>query len=268
MRQVVEKPPPGVKARHSHEVHDGVREMAVFGDAMLDASKVLLRFMGDGVFLPAGKRPAFLELASALVGCGGVDDVTALQTNDVGDILASLGIEAARASIMKQILELFDPGSVNVRHVMLLVDNMTLSGTVKGVKIQGMGHQTSSVLGRACFERATEAFVQGAVQGKTEVPGNVSAAIVTGRPIPIGTTFSSTALVMDEDALPDDEPIEYVPEADSFDMPFQHTWDGPVPSSPLATYDPLDDDDGVQGYVPYYDPLEEEQEIKRARVSA
>ncbi len=81
-------------------------------------------------------------------------DATRTRCNNIFEIASVLGIEAARNAIIREIiLTLKDQGlNVNLRHIMLIADTMTIEGVVKGVTRYGISKKQESVLARASFE--------------------------------------------------------------------------------------------------------------------
>ena len=62
-------------------------------------------------------------------------DITRTKTNDINEIFAVLGIEAARQAIINEVSSVIESQGLNVdiRHLMLIADTMTTTGKVKGI---------------------------------------------------------------------------------------------------------------------------------------
>ncbi len=75
-------------------------------------------------------------------------------TNDIHEIAAVLGIEAARQGIIDEATKVMEMQGldVDIRHLMLVADTMCVSGDVKGITRYGVVSEKSSVLARASFE--------------------------------------------------------------------------------------------------------------------
>jgi len=112
-----------------------------------------------------------------------------VRTNDIHEIMEVLGIEAARNAIVeetKAVME--DQGlDVDIRHLLLLADMMTVSGSVKQIGRHGVVKLKSSVLARAAYEISVQTLLEAAARGEVDnLKGNVE-RILIGREIPVGT---------------------------------------------------------------------------------
>ncbi len=110
-------------------------------------------------------------------------------TNDIHEIADVLGIEAARNAIVKEAKSVLKEQGidVDVRHLLLLADMMTMSGKVQQVGRHGVIKLKSSVLARAAFEISTQTLLDAAVKGEIDnLKGNVE-RILIGKEIPVGT---------------------------------------------------------------------------------
>lgn len=110
-------------------------------------------------------------------------------TNNIHEIADVLGIEAARTAIIKEAKSVLKEQGidVDVRHLLLLADMMTVSGKVQQVGRHGVIKLKSSVLARAAFEISTQTLLDAAVKGEIDnLKGNVE-RILIGKEIPVGT---------------------------------------------------------------------------------
>ena len=116
-------------------------------------------------------------------------DTSRTTTNNVHEIAKTLGIEAARNSLVneaKGVLE--DQGlDVDVRHVMLVADMMTSTGEVQQIGRHGISGKKASVLARAAFEITVPNIVEAAVKGESDPLEGVTENVIVGQSIPIGT---------------------------------------------------------------------------------
>lgn len=121
--------------------------------------------------------------------------------NNPVDVFATLGIEAARTVLIKELNKVleYDGTYVNPRHVMLLVDSMTHTGTLQAMNRYGLKSKTS-VLSQASFETATTALARAALNGSIDPLNGVTECIITGQTAPIGTA-ADTELYLDEKKL-------------------------------------------------------------------
>ena len=116
-------------------------------------------------------------------------DIFNTVTNDFYEIEKLFGIEAARQSIineMKQVVE--SQGlDVDIRHIMLVADIMTVGGTVKGVTRYGVVSEKSSVLARASFETPIKHLINAALVGEDDKLTSIVENVMLNQPIPVGT---------------------------------------------------------------------------------
>ncbi|KAI5189376.1 DNA-directed RNA polymerase III subunit RPC1 [Nematocida minor] len=124
-----------------------------------------------------------------VLGIEGVDP-NATRTNNIYETYRTLGIEAARESIVKEIQYTIGRHgiSVDVRHIGLLADVMCFTGEICGMTrfgLQKMGG--SSVLTLASFEQTGEHLFTAGYSGYEDKIDGVSECIISGQRIPIGT---------------------------------------------------------------------------------
>ena len=110
-------------------------------------------------------------------------------TNHIMEAERSLGIEAARSCVIKEINDTMKAHgmSIDSRHSMLLADVMTYKGEVLGITRFGMAKMKESVLMLASFEKTTDHLFEAALRGRTDQIDGVSECIIMGVPMPIGT---------------------------------------------------------------------------------
>ncbi|MBU4406680.1 MAG: DNA-directed RNA polymerase subunit A'', partial [Candidatus Altiarchaeota archaeon] len=122
------------------------------------------------------------------LGIKGVDG-RRTTTNDILQIYETLGIEAARNAIIKEALEVLKDQNldVDIRHIMLVADQMTVGGEVQAVGRQGISGTKESVLARAAFEETEKHILNAALYGEVDLLEGVAENIIVGQPIPIGT---------------------------------------------------------------------------------
>ena len=119
-----------------------------------------------------------------------------LYTNDVGAILKAYGVEAARASIIREVRSVFEVYGIAVdpRHLSLIADYMTYEGGFKGMNRIGMENAGSSFT-QMSFETTTKfltkAATHGATQGGFEQLESPSSRLIVGQSISYGTGSSN-----------------------------------------------------------------------------
>ena len=132
---------------------------------------------------------AIWEHASALNGSSALIDHTSIHSNDIGAILRHYGVEAARASIVREIASVFAVYgiSVDARHLSLIADYMTSGGSYRPFNRQGMETSTSSPLLKMTFETTVGYLINSAVLGDWDELRSPAARIVMGLPVQLGT---------------------------------------------------------------------------------
>ncbi|XP_012276667.1 DNA-directed RNA polymerase III subunit RPC1 [Orussus abietinus] len=110
-------------------------------------------------------------------------------SNNTIEVFRTLGIEAARATIMTEIkLVMENHGmSIDRRHPMLVADLMTSRGEVLGITRQGLAKMKESVLNLASFEKTADHLFDAAYYGQKDAICGVSESIIMGIPVPVGT---------------------------------------------------------------------------------
>ncbi|XP_048503116.1 DNA-directed RNA polymerase III subunit 1 isoform X2 [Beta vulgaris subsp. vulgaris] len=121
----------------------------------------------------------------------GVHGIKACKTdsNHVIEVQQTLGIEAARSCIIKEIKKVMQIHSMDVdtRHMMLLADVMTSKGEVLGVNRYGIAKMKDSVLMLASFEKTDYHLFNGSLNGRKDKIEGVGERIIMGVPTEIGT---------------------------------------------------------------------------------
>lgn len=116
-------------------------------------------------------------------------DMTRSTTNNINEIYEVFGIEAARNSIIKEATDtLREQGlSVDVRHIMLVADIMTVDGEVKAIGRHGISGEKASVLARAAFEVTVNHLLDAGTRGDIDELRGVTENVIVGQPIKLGT---------------------------------------------------------------------------------
>ncbi len=118
----------------------------------------------------------------------GVDN-TKVISNDIHEVCDVLGIEAARATIIREIKKVINSQGleINGRHLKLIADAMTTTGLVKGITRTGIISQKSSILARASFETPIKQFVNATLKENKDELNSVIENIILNQPVPVGT---------------------------------------------------------------------------------
>ncbi len=116
-------------------------------------------------------------------------DATRTRTNNVNEIFEVMGIEAARAALIHEATEtLKEQGlTVDVRHIMLVADIMTVDGDVKPIGRHGISGEKASVLARAAFEVTVTHLLDSGMRGDVDELRGVTENVIVGQPIRLGT---------------------------------------------------------------------------------
>ncbi|WP_297512421.1 DNA-directed RNA polymerase subunit A'' [Thermococcus sp.] len=123
-------------------------------------------------------------------------DPTRTRTNNIHEIAEVLGIEAARNAIIEEIVNTMrEQGlEVDVRHIMLVADIMTLDGVILPIGRHGVVGEKASVLARAAFEITTQHLFEAAERGETDPLNGVVENVLIGQPVPVGTGIVKLAM--------------------------------------------------------------------------
>lgn len=134
-------------------------------------------------------------------------DLSKTITNDVVEIYEKFGIEAARASLIKELRLVFEAAgnSVNYQHLSILVDIMTNGGTLTSIDRHGLNRLETDPLARASFEKTVDQLLTSAVFGEVDHMNSVSSRIMAGLVIKGGTGLCN--IILDTDLLENSEYI-------------------------------------------------------------
>ncbi|KAH9411829.1 DNA-directed RNA polymerase [Ordospora pajunii] len=110
-------------------------------------------------------------------------------SNDMLEIAETLGIEAARESILNELALVIDGNGsyVNYRHMSLLADVMTMRGYLCGVTRHGVNKTGSGALKRSSFEETVEILLDAALVSERNFCKGITENIMMGQLAPMGT---------------------------------------------------------------------------------
>jgi DNA-directed RNA polymerase subunit A" len=116
-------------------------------------------------------------------------DVARTKSNDLYEIAAVLGIEAARQAIIDEAYKVIQGQGLNIdiRHIMLVADIMTANGLVKGITRYGVVSDKASVLARCSFETPIKHLINAALEGEVDYLTSVVENVMINQPVPLGT---------------------------------------------------------------------------------
>jgi DNA-directed RNA polymerase I subunit RPA1 len=115
-------------------------------------------------------------------------DVNRIKANDVWQVRLTLGVEAARRTLVDEISGVFGAYGIGVdaRHLSLISDFMCQQGGYRPFSRVGINDSTSPFL-KMTYETATAFLTEAAIRGDVDKLKNPSAAIVLGKMVNVGT---------------------------------------------------------------------------------
>lgn len=142
-------------------------------------------------------------------------DFARTYSNSCVEVFNVLGIEAARAAIMKELRGVieFDGSYVNYRHLALLCDLMTHRGTLMAITRHGINRADTGALMRCSFEETVEILMEAAAVGEKDDCHGVAENVMFGQMAPMGTGSFEVALDIDmlKDAIVDHRiPVQHM----------------------------------------------------------
>jgi hypothetical protein len=115
-------------------------------------------------------------------------DSTRVICNDFYDCFNTLGIEATRNLLIKEIIDVvLSEEYINYRHISLLSEFMTNRGTLLPVTPSGINRQSIPPWTKVTVEKAVETFATASAFGNISTPNSVSTSIMFGQRALIGT---------------------------------------------------------------------------------
>ncbi len=148
---------------------------------------------GITMVLPVRRDDEFLLVTAgtnykSILKIEGIDKTRTI-TNNIYEIEETLGIEAARQAVIDEVRKVLDNQGIDldVRHVMLVADAMTMSGTLLGISRYGIVKEKPSVLARASFETPLKHIFNAAVHGEKDGLSSVIENVMINQPVPLGT---------------------------------------------------------------------------------
>ena len=171
-----------------YKLKENVKEIYVQG--IKDVSQVLpVKRKDEFIIITAGTNlKKVLELDFV--------DASRTTSNDIFEILSTLGVEAARQAIIDEVFKVIDAQGLNVdiRHIMLVADTMCASGEIKGITRYGVVSEKESVLARASFETPIKHIVNAALVGEVDKLNSVVENVMLNQVVPIGTGLTSISM--------------------------------------------------------------------------
>ncbi|KAJ7630347.1 DNA-directed RNA polymerase II, subunit 1 [Roridomyces roridus] len=177
-------------------------------------------------------------------------------SNSCVEVFNVLGIEAARAAILKELRGVieFDGSYVNYRHLALLCDLMTHRGSLMAITRHGINRADTGALMRCSFEETVEILMEAAAVGEKDDCHGVAENVMFGQMAPMGTGAFEVALDIDmlKDAIVDHRlPVQTMlaGQIDGGMTP------GQVAMTPYDTNSPVWQDGAFKGEQASFSPL-------------
>ncbi|KAK6149178.1 hypothetical protein DH2020_016703 [Rehmannia glutinosa] len=116
-------------------------------------------------------------------------DLSRLYSNNINAMLNTYGVEAARATIIREVKQVFDIYGVKIdfRHLSLIADYMTHTGGYRPMSRHGSISESLSPFLKMSFETASKFIVEAATHGLTDNLETPSSRICLGLPVKMGT---------------------------------------------------------------------------------
>ncbi len=110
-------------------------------------------------------------------------------SNDLHETKKTFGIEAARRLIISESYDTMQQQGldVDIRHLMMVSDMMTLSGDVRSIGRYGVAGTKKSILARAAFEETIKHLVRASIRGEVDNFEGIFENVMIGQVIPAGT---------------------------------------------------------------------------------
>lgn len=123
-------------------------------------------------------------------------DLNRTLANDIVGMYETFGIEIARSLLLTEISEAYSAagGAVNPQHIEIIVDQMTMSGSINSIDRHGISKSDVDPLSRASFEKPVEQLWKSALFGESDHMNGVSSRIMAGLCIKGGTGYCDLVL--------------------------------------------------------------------------
>ena len=120
-------------------------------------------------------------------------------SNDIREIYDTLGIEAARNALYKELVAVTSEGSMNFRHMSLLIDTMTYKGQLMSIDRHGINRGDIGPLAKSSFEETTDMLINASIFAEYDKVNGVSANVMLGQQPPCGT--GDSRILIDEEHM-------------------------------------------------------------------
>mmetsp|Transcript_89860 Transcript_89860/g.155545 ORF Transcript_89860/g.155545 Transcript_89860/m.155545 type:complete len:1820 (-) Transcript_89860:78-5537(-) len=126
-------------------------------------------------------------------------DINKVHTNDIGKVLETLGVEAARATIVREIRGVFGHYGIGVdhRHLSLIADYMSQAGGFRPFNRIGMKDCTSPFL-QMSYETTMQFCSTACKERISDALSTPASCLVVGQPPPVGTGMVNLLVDLDK----------------------------------------------------------------------
>ena len=108
-------------------------------------------------------------------------DATRTISNDIREIYTVLGVEAARNALYHELVNVTGEGSMNYRHLSLLIDTMTFRGNLMSIDRHGINRNASSALSKSSFEESVDMLINASIFSEYDNTSGVSPQVMLGK---------------------------------------------------------------------------------------
>lgn len=138
-------------------------------------------------------------------------DINKTITNNIVEMYNTFGIEIARALLFTEISMAYSAagGEVNPQHIEIIVDQMTMTGSINSIDRHGLSKSDADPLSRASFEKPVEQLWKAALFGEVDNMNGVSSRVMAGLCIKGGTGYPELILNTEMIENADFEESEY-----------------------------------------------------------
>ena len=121
-------------------------------------------------------------------------------SNDIVEMCDVLGIEAARQSILNELVDViaFDGTYINYHHYSILCDRMTYSSAMISVFRHGINNDDTGPIAKASFEETPQIFLKAARHAELDILKGISANVMCGQEGFFGTSSFQVLLDIEE----------------------------------------------------------------------
>ena len=126
-------------------------------------------------------------------------DSTRTISNDIREIYSVLGVEAARNALYHELVNVTGEGSMNYRHLSLLIDTMTFRGNLMSIDRHGINRNASSALSKSSFEESVDMLINASIFSEYDNTSGVSPQVMLGKVPNCGS--GNFDIILDEEHL-------------------------------------------------------------------